>query len=79
MSEKLLDLRCFCKACEDRTKETYQLEASCSNCGWKGIAVLRKGDRHGVMVDCPHCGTPRVNFGSDPKFSKSGDVTHDTP
>ena len=66
---ELLDLRCFCKRCEERTKETYQLEVLCSNCGWKGIALLRKDDEASRMKECPNCGCSWVLcFGEDPKY-----------
>lgn len=67
----VLDLRCDCKDCEDRTKETYNLEVSCINCGWKGIAKIRKGDKAPLGEECPNCGrTWQLSYGNDPKFKK---------
>ena len=65
-----IDLRCFCDKCEERTKETYRLHVRCFNCGWKGEALLRKGDSHGLIDECPHCGTSRLDYGDDPAFDK---------
>jgi len=70
-SSKLLDLRCMCDACENRTQDTYRLFVSCVNCGWNGIAILRKGDRPSTGKECPHCGCSyRLSFGTDPVFKQ---------
>lgn len=66
----MLDLRCHCSHCEERTKEVYHLRVSCTNCGWKGIAILRKGDRAGSFGECPHCDVQRLLFGIDPLFEE---------
>ena len=70
-----IDLRCFCYKCEGRTKETYRLHVRCFNCGWKGEAILRKGDRPGPLEECPHCGIARLDYGDDPAF----DEEHEQP
>ena len=68
---EVIDMRCLCGRCEDRTKETYKLNVSCSRCGWKGIALLRKGDSPDRMHKCPNCECAWVLiFGYDPKFDK---------
>lgn len=65
-----LDCRCKCKDCEARTQETYRLSVTCSNCGWSGVALLRKGDRPSWQKECPHCGRNNLHYGTDPVFAK---------
>jgi predicted RNA-binding Zn-ribbon protein involved in translation (DUF1610 family) len=52
----VIDRRCRCEDCEPRIQETYDLSCKCANCGERHIARFRKGERHGVMDACPHCG-----------------------
>lgn len=75
-----LDCRCMCKDCEERTQETYRLKVSCSNCGWKGVALLRRGDSPSWMQECPHCGRNRLHYGTDPAFDTTAppDVRQDS-
>jgi hypothetical protein len=54
--EPILDFRCMCSKCEERTKETYKLQLKCSNCNWRGIALIRKGDKFSESRECPSCG-----------------------
>lgn len=56
----ILDCRCMCEACEARTKETYNLTIKCYNCGWDGVALIRKGDGFPSAKDCPNCGNMRL-------------------
>ena len=55
-----LDAQCHCERCESRTKETYSLKASCSNCGAGPFNVtFRKGDEADRVIGglrCPDCG-----------------------
>ncbi len=66
-----LDLRCNCRRCIERTEETYELYVSCYNCGWEGIAIIRKGDKPNLGEECPNCEVSyRLNFKDDPKYTK---------
>lgn len=65
-----LDLRCNCKACTDRTEETYTMGGRCFNCGWIGTLRLRKGDRPISGSTCPHCGCSEVRASPDDKAEK---------
>lgn len=68
-SKKILDLRCFCDTCKSRTEDIYHLSAKCINCGWTGIATLRKGDKPPTYKECPHCGCSfTLCYGNDPLF-----------
>jgi hypothetical protein len=70
-----LDLRCFCKRCEDRTKKIYKLSVNCINCGWNGQVIIRKGDKPGLQTECPNCGCTFVlSYGHDPKFGGLNDI-----
>lgn len=65
----ILDLRCDCKDCKKKTKDIYHLHVKCHNCGWKGVAILRKGEKPPTEHKCPHCECSfTLNYGGDPKF-----------
>lgn len=57
VTRETIDCRCMCEKCETRTKETYRLCVNCSNCGWIGEALIRKGDSFSSAKPCPQCGT----------------------
>lgn len=58
------DFRCFCEPCENRTQDSYRLEATCLNCGIRFQAIMRHGDKHPHDADCPACGVARTSWGS---------------
>lgn len=47
------------KICSDaycQSKGTYQITATCPNCGWRGDVTLTRGHRFsGYATDCPRC------------------------
>ena len=61
---RIIDHRCFCDKCEERTKEIYYLSAGCYNCGKKWIAKFRKGDKPGIIDECPYCEVRHIYYGT---------------
>ena len=69
--KKEIDLACYCEKCVRRTKKFYKLTVRCSNCGWEGIAKIRKGDKVLHSKECPNCKVGwRLVYGYDPKFER---------
>lgn len=53
---QLDELMRICSDVECKTKGTYQIAASCPNCGWRGGVTLTRGHRfQGFTTDCPRC------------------------
>lgn len=65
-SKDVIDCRCMCEKCESRTKETYFLGVVCSNCGWAGKALIRKGDSFPPTKECLNCGNARLHTTKPP-------------
>lgn len=52
----IVDASCDCGRCTSRTKEMYDLDGRCLNCGQPFTVRSRRGDRAPVSVTCPACG-----------------------
>ena len=61
---RIISHLCNCDKCTSRTKRTYLLSASCSNCGEHHVAKYRVGDSPGILDECPFCGVSRVHYGT---------------
>lgn len=55
MAVLIVDRQCYCRDCERRTWETYQIRESCSKCGSEWVATYRNGDKARSHT-CPVCG-----------------------
>jgi len=71
------DYCCHCDRCKNRTEETYQLSVTCLNCGEKHIGTFRKGDRPGIMRECPFCGVSRLRFGTTAEARRMDEGVYD--
>lgn len=55
MDEVVVDKKCNCDRCQNRTTETYRLRATCLNCFFRFVVEQRKGDRNPLVLECPSC------------------------
>lgn len=54
--EGVIDGRCFCERCEDRTQDIYRMVGSCRNCGAGPFLILYRAGDKAARKDCPACG-----------------------
>lgn len=53
----MIDARCFCTRCEERTTSIYRMVSSpCSNCGAGPFLILNRAGDKAADLDCPECG-----------------------
>ena len=62
---KIVDRRCVCRPCQQRNKPSYDLFATCKNCGEVHVSRYRLGEQPEFDWDkCPHCGLAKLWFGT---------------
>lgn len=53
--QHIIDARCCCQNCKNRTEDVYWMEGRCYNCGVKGILILYRAKDKTSEKDCPVC------------------------
>lgn len=53
--QAVIDGRCGCSACRERTENIYRMVGWCSNCGTQNILILYRAGDHKRDIDCPIC------------------------
>jgi hypothetical protein len=52
----MVDARCMCRRCEDRTTNVYRMVGYCLNCKTEPILIIYRAGDKASDCDCPVCG-----------------------
>jgi len=52
----LIDARCGCSKCTERTQSIYRMVGDCANCKAGPFLILYRSGDQAAKQDCPRCG-----------------------